>query len=201
LPDEYPRPIHELAALAVFIDGAAGALTKAERQKDSAVAQAAPRYAKVMNSAPVLIAHSSPIARASDISSRTRSGYYDCLYVALAEREGCELITPTRNRSITSRRTSRSSCRWAPCREKALALMPSRTLKPAFSAPDARFFPTGRRSRRPGGASGGNNPTGFMRDERSAFCKQGYAKAGPGPERRGVVVNSCHKTFGNSQLW
>jgi predicted nucleic acid-binding protein len=24
---------------------------------------------------------------------QTRSGYYDCLYVALAEREGCPLIT------------------------------------------------------------------------------------------------------------
>jgi predicted nucleic acid-binding protein len=33
------------------------------------------------------------IARAIDISSRTRSGYYDCLYVALAESEGCELVT------------------------------------------------------------------------------------------------------------
>ena len=41
----------------------------------------------------VLIAHAPLIARAIDISSRTRSGYYDCLYVALAEREGCPLIT------------------------------------------------------------------------------------------------------------
>ena len=71
----------------------AGALTKAERQKDIAVGQAAPLYAKVMNSPPVLIAHAPLIARAIAISSRTRSGYYDCLYVALAEREGCQLIT------------------------------------------------------------------------------------------------------------
>jgi hypothetical protein len=40
-----------------------------------------------------VIAHAPLIARAIDISSRTRSGYYDCLYVALAEREGCPLIT------------------------------------------------------------------------------------------------------------
>ena len=46
-----------------------------------------------MNSPPILIAHAPPIARAIDISSRTRSGYYDCLYVALAEQEGCQLIT------------------------------------------------------------------------------------------------------------
>ena len=31
-----------------------------------------------MNSPPVLIAHASLIARAIDISARTRSGYYDC---------------------------------------------------------------------------------------------------------------------------
>ena len=47
---------------------------------DIAVGQAAPLYAKVMNSPPVLIAHASLIAKAIDISSRTRSGYYDCLY-------------------------------------------------------------------------------------------------------------------------
>ena len=33
------------------------------------------------------------LARAVDISSQTRTGLYDCLYVALAEREGCELVT------------------------------------------------------------------------------------------------------------
>ena len=93
LRDEYLRQIHEFVAPAVFIDEVAGALTKAERQKDIAVGQAAPLYAKVMNSPPVLIAHAPLIARAIDISSRTRSGYYDCLYVALAEREGCPLIT------------------------------------------------------------------------------------------------------------
>jgi predicted nucleic acid-binding protein len=93
LRDEYLRQVHQLVAPAVFIDEAAGALTKAERQKDIAVGQAAPLYAKVMNSPPVLIPHASLIARAIDISSRTRSGYYDCLYVALAEREGCELVT------------------------------------------------------------------------------------------------------------
>ena len=93
LRDEYQRRIHELLAPAVFIDEVAGALTKAERQKDIAVGQAAPLYAKVINSPPVLIPHAPLIARAIDISSRTRSGYYDCLYVALAEREGCQLVT------------------------------------------------------------------------------------------------------------
>src|SRR5262245_38726428 len=92
LRDEYRQNIHELLAPAIFIDEVAGALTKAERQKDIAVGQAVPLYAKVMNHPPVLIAHAPLIARAIDISSRTRSGYYDCLYMALAEQEGCEMI-------------------------------------------------------------------------------------------------------------
>jgi predicted nucleic acid-binding protein len=31
--------------------------------------------------------------RAAEISSRMRSGLHDCLYIALAEREGCEFVT------------------------------------------------------------------------------------------------------------
>jgi predicted nucleic acid-binding protein len=35
-----------------------------------------------------------PLAhRALAISRQARIGFYDCLYVALAEREGCELVT------------------------------------------------------------------------------------------------------------
>jgi predicted nucleic acid-binding protein len=77
----------------VFIDEVAGAVTKAERQEDIAVGQAAPLFARVMNFPPVLIAHASLVARAIDISSRARSGYYDCLYVALAEQQRCLLVT------------------------------------------------------------------------------------------------------------
>src|SRR5438445_7594811 len=49
LRDEYQRQIHELLAPAVFIDEVAGALTKAVRQKDITVGQAAPLFAKVMS--------------------------------------------------------------------------------------------------------------------------------------------------------
>ncbi len=33
------------------------------------------------------------LPRAVELSSQRRIGVYDCLYVALAEREGCELVT------------------------------------------------------------------------------------------------------------
>jgi predicted nucleic acid-binding protein len=96
------RKIHELLAPLVFIDEVAGALTKAERQQAIAVGQAAPLFAKVMNSPPGLIPHGPLIARAIEISSRTRSAYYDCLYVALAEREACELVTADQKSIINS---------------------------------------------------------------------------------------------------
>src|SRR5262249_2398948 len=114
LRDDYLQQIHELLAPAVFLDEVASALTKAERQQDVALGPAAPLSTKVMNSPPVLIAHAPLIARAMDISSRTRSGYYDCLYVALAEQEGCELVTADQksvnNLTPISRPISRSSC-------------------------------------------------------------------------------------------
>jgi hypothetical protein len=31
--------------------------------------------------------------RSVEISSQTRAGFYDCLYVALAEQENCQLVT------------------------------------------------------------------------------------------------------------
>src|SRR5262249_57251172 len=77
LRDEYQRQIHELLAPAVFIDEVAGALTKAERQKDIAVGQAAPLVAEVMDSPPVLIAPGPLVPRPIHISSRTRRSYHD----------------------------------------------------------------------------------------------------------------------------
>jgi predicted nucleic acid-binding protein len=46
LRDDYQRQIHELLAPGIFIDEVAGALTKAERQKDIGVGQAAPLFAR-----------------------------------------------------------------------------------------------------------------------------------------------------------
>ena len=71
----------------------------------------------MMNSHPVLIPHAALIARAIEISSRTRSAYYDCLYVALTERERCQLVTADQKPSIISCRASRSLCRWRHCRD------------------------------------------------------------------------------------
>lgn len=93
LRDDYRRQVHELIAPAHFPHEIANALTKAERQKLIPVGDARTLIADVLSTVPVLHAVDPLFYRAVDISSQTRSAFYDCLYVALAEREGCELVT------------------------------------------------------------------------------------------------------------
>lgn len=46
-----------------------------------------------MSDCPRLEPHLTLIPRAYEISSNMRIGVYDCLIIALAERENCELLT------------------------------------------------------------------------------------------------------------
>ena len=85
--------VHERIAPSIFSGEVASALTKAERQKLIAVGDAHPLLGRVMRTPPVMHPFEPLLDRAVHISSQTRSGLYDCLYVALAEREGCELVT------------------------------------------------------------------------------------------------------------
>lgn len=96
LRDEYRRGVHDLLAPSIFPAEAASALTKAERQKLIPVGQAGVLLTDILATPPALHPYEPLLARAVDISSRTRGGLYDCLYVALAEREGCELVTDDR---------------------------------------------------------------------------------------------------------
>ena len=93
LRDEYRQQIHELIAPSVYPHEIANALTKSERQKLIPVGDARPLSRDVLSTSPVLHGTDLIFYRAIDISSQTRSGFYDCLYVALAEREGIELVT------------------------------------------------------------------------------------------------------------
>ena len=91
--DEYILQIHELIAPLCFSDEVASALTKAERQKIIAVGKAVRLLANVLHTSPALIPHSHLLQRATTISSQTRSGLFDCIYIALTEQEGCEVLT------------------------------------------------------------------------------------------------------------
>ena len=77
LRDDFRKSIHHLLAPDIFIDEVASGLTKAERQK--LIPVGASLYAQVMNEPVAFLPHLPLVTHAIDISSRTRSGYYDCL--------------------------------------------------------------------------------------------------------------------------
>ena len=91
LRDEFRAAVHELIAPDVFPPELAHALTRAERQ--GRINDAVTRLIDVLTTSPILIPSLPLLLRAADISSTLRVGVYDCLYVALAEREGCGLVT------------------------------------------------------------------------------------------------------------
>jgi predicted nucleic acid-binding protein len=93
LQTDYQNRIQDLLAPDIFIAETANALTKAERQKLIKVGRASFLHGTIMNARPVLHAYVPLVSRAIEISAQTRSASYDCLYVALAEREVCELVT------------------------------------------------------------------------------------------------------------
>ena len=90
---DYQQNIHELIAPSHFPGEIASALTKAERQKLIPVGDAHLLIQDILNTPPVFYPIDSLFYRAVEISSQTRSAFYDCLYVALAEQEKCELVT------------------------------------------------------------------------------------------------------------
>jgi predicted nucleic acid-binding protein len=91
--EEFTKAIHELLTPDVFTSEVAHALTRAERQGRITAGEALRLWTDVMTTPPRL-EPSLPLApRAIEISSTMRVGFYDCLYLALAEREGCELLT------------------------------------------------------------------------------------------------------------
>ena len=93
LRDDYRHGIHDLVAPSVFSAECASALTKSERQKLLAVGQAVLLLDDILSELPQIHPYEPLVRRATEISSATRAGLYDCLYVALAEREGCEMVT------------------------------------------------------------------------------------------------------------
>jgi len=93
LETEFRNRIHDLIAPDTFPLEVAHALTKAERRGLLLPGQAAIRLSRILAYPPDLMPYMPLLSRAVEIASQARIGVYDCLYVALAEREGCELVT------------------------------------------------------------------------------------------------------------
>jgi predicted nucleic acid-binding protein len=93
LRDEFQKGVHDLLAPDVFPYEIGHALTRAERQGRITHGQALALWMTVMGTPPRLVPGLPLMQRAIDISSAARIGVYDCLYVALSEREQCEMVT------------------------------------------------------------------------------------------------------------
>lgn len=93
LRDDYHRAVHELLSPDIFCVEILHALTRAERRRRIQPGDGWPLWQAVLADLPALHSYMPLLRRAYDISSTELVGVYDCLYVALAEREGCELVT------------------------------------------------------------------------------------------------------------
>ncbi len=91
LRDDFRNAVHELIAPDSFTLEIAHALTKAQRRK--LVPDAWRLWLDVMTTVPRLFPSHPLTPRAIQISTKAQIGVYDCVYVALAEREGCEKVT------------------------------------------------------------------------------------------------------------
>lgn len=93
LRDEFARNLHELIAPDTFLAEVAHALTKAERRGLITAGQASVLVGDILTTRPDLHSFIPLLARAVDLATQARIGVYDCLYVALADREQCTLVT------------------------------------------------------------------------------------------------------------
>ena len=91
LLDAFRNKATDLIAPDAFALECAHGLTKAERR--GAAVDAEKSWLVLMADSPRLFPSRPLITRAIEIARAARIGVYDCLYVALAEREGCDLIT------------------------------------------------------------------------------------------------------------
>jgi predicted nucleic acid-binding protein len=93
LRDEYKKGVHELLAPDIFTPEIANALASAERQGRIKIGESAIFLHDVLRAAPLL--HPTPplLLRAMALAIATRRAVFDCIYLALAEAEGCEFVT------------------------------------------------------------------------------------------------------------
>jgi predicted nucleic acid-binding protein len=93
LRDDYANGLHELLAPDIFALEIANGLASAERQGRIKTGEAAVFLHDVLRAAPAFHPTAPLLLRAIALAISTRRAVYDCVYLALAEGEGCELVT------------------------------------------------------------------------------------------------------------
>lgn len=93
LRDDYRNAIHELLAPDLFPVEIGNALLVAARRGVLQPAQGPALLADVLRTLPRMHPSLPLLPRSYEMAAQTRASVYDCLYVALAERDGCQPIT------------------------------------------------------------------------------------------------------------
>lgn len=91
--DEFLKGRHQLLAPDIFLGEIGHSLTRLERRGLILPPDGARKFSDILATLPRINGSLPDSTRAYDISSQSRHGFYDCLDVALAERQGCELLT------------------------------------------------------------------------------------------------------------
>ena len=93
LLDETNNGIHELIAPDIFSPEVANGLATAERQGRIKPGEAATLLLDIIRQAPTIYPSFTFLIRGMEVAVSTRQAVYDCLYLALAESEQCELVS------------------------------------------------------------------------------------------------------------
>jgi predicted nucleic acid-binding protein len=93
LRDDFRNSVYELISPDLFTVEACHALTRAERQGRISPGQARTLFLDILTTPPQVFPFQPFLLRAIDLASTMRIGVYDCIYVALADQEKCELVT------------------------------------------------------------------------------------------------------------
>ena len=91
--DEYALGVHELLAPDLFAPEIANALASAERQRRIKAGESLIFLHDILRAAPLLRPTPPLLVRAIELSIATKRAVYDCVYLALAEAEKCEMVT------------------------------------------------------------------------------------------------------------
>lgn len=91
--DGFRNQVHELIAPDTLPVEVAHALTRAERKNVISQGDAMAKVADLLAVGFALHDYLPLLSRAVEFSSQARIGVFDCIYVALAEREQCQVVT------------------------------------------------------------------------------------------------------------
>ena len=93
LREDFKNEVHDLIAPDILPAEMGHALTRAERKGIIPKGDAKILFDEFINPCPQLYPFGDIFDRAMTISSDFRVGFYDALYVSLAEEAGCDLVT------------------------------------------------------------------------------------------------------------